>query len=225
MRQWTNADIEPFADMNADPQVMEYFLSTTPRERSYELVKMLRDDIEKNRYGWFVLERKDTPGFAGMMAIDDVRYEVPYHPRREIGWRLPLPMWGHGYATEAANGLLEYAFETLRWPHIIAMTVHSNARSRRVMERIGMTYDANDDFEHPRIPNTHPLHPSVLYRKSAPWANDCPECGSTDIVRIMYGLPTIETEQAAQRGEVALGGCVINAAQPERLCRTCGQRF
>jgi len=151
--------------MNADPRVMEFFPSTTPRERSIEIAALLRREIEQNGYGWFVMERKHAPGFAGVVALDDIRYEVPFEPRREIGWRLPVAVWGHGYATEAASALLRYAFETLRWPQVIAMTAAVNARSRRVMERLGMVHDAREDFQHPRVPQDHPLKHHVLYRK------------------------------------------------------------
>jgi 3-dehydroquinate dehydratase/shikimate dehydrogenase len=167
LRQWTSDDIEPWVRMNADPRVMEFFVSTTPPERSRELAALLRQDIEQNGYGWFVMERKDLPGFAGVIAVDDIRYEVPFEPRREIGWRLPVESWGHGYATEAASAAMEFAFRELRWPEIIAMTTVKNVRSRRVMEKLGMSHDPAEDFEHPRVPDGHPIKLHVLYRKSA----------------------------------------------------------
>jgi len=153
--------------MNADPRVMQFFVSTTPPERSRELAAILRKDLEQNGYGWFVMERKDKPGFAGVAVIDDIRFDVPFEPRREIGWRLPVESWGHGYATEAARALLDYAFKELHWPEIVAMTTVKNVRSRRVMEKLGMTHDAAEDFDHPRVPDGHPIKRHVLYRKPA----------------------------------------------------------
>lgn len=167
LRQWTDEDVAAWAEMNADPRVMEFFVSTTPVERSRELAGILRKDLERNGYGWFVMERKDKPGFAGVAAIDDIRFDVPFEPRREIGWRLPVESWGHGYATEAASALLYYAFKELRWPEIVAMTTMKNVRSRRVMEKLGMTHDAAEDFDHPRVPDGHPIKRHVLYRKVA----------------------------------------------------------
>ncbi len=152
--------------MNADARVMEFFVSTTPLVRSRELAAVLREDIEQNGYGWFVMERKDAPGFAGVAVIDDIRFDVPFEPRLEIGWRLPVESWGHGYATEAASALLDYAFDELRWPEIVAMTTVKNSRSRRVMEKLGMTHDEAEDFDHPRVPDGHPIKRHVLYRKS-----------------------------------------------------------
>src|SRR5690242_18062125 len=116
LRQWTDADIEPWVEMNIDPRVMEFFAAPTPPERSRELVKLFREDIDRNGYGWFVMERKDEPGFAGVIAVDDIRYELPFRPLREIGWRLPVHLWEKGYATEAARAALDFAFNELRWP-------------------------------------------------------------------------------------------------------------
>src|SRR5581483_2698094 len=110
LRQWTDDDVEAWAAMNADPRVMEFFPGTTPPEKSREQAAFMRAELEKNGYGWFVMERKALPGFAGIMALDDIRYEMPFRPLREIGWRLPVESWGHGYATEAGNALLRFAF-------------------------------------------------------------------------------------------------------------------
>jgi RimJ/RimL family protein N-acetyltransferase len=168
LREWNDDDVEAWARMNADSRVMEYFVSTVPLERSREQAALLRQDLQRNGYGWFVLERKDREGFAGVMALDDVRYDVPFEPRFEIGWRLPVESWGHGYATEAAAALLDFAFVSLGRPAVISMTAAVNTRSRRVMERIGMTRDPAEDFNHPRVPPGHRLHRHLLYRKSAP---------------------------------------------------------
>lgn len=164
LRQWNDDDVEAWADMNADPRVMEFFPGTMPRERSYEQAATMRANLEKNGYGWFVMERKDQTGFAGIMALDDIRYELPFRPLREIGWRLPVKSWGFGYATEAGNALLRFAFEELQWPEVIAMTAEINLRSRRVMERLGMTHDPTENFDHPRVPNDLPIKRHVLYR-------------------------------------------------------------
>jgi RimJ/RimL family protein N-acetyltransferase len=167
LRQWTDQDVQAWADMNADPRVMEFFPGVMPRERSFEQAALLRADLEKNGYGWFVMERKDRPGFAGVMALDDIRHDMPFRPLREIGWRLPVESWGHGFATEAASALLRYAFNELDWPEVIAMTAAINTRSRRVMERLGMTHDPSEDFDHPRVPDGMPIKRHVLYRATS----------------------------------------------------------
>jgi RimJ/RimL family protein N-acetyltransferase len=126
LRGWNDGDVEPWAGMNA-------------RDESFENAKRMRADLEERGYGWFVVEMKDRPGFLGVVAIDDIRYDVPFQPRREIGWRLPVHAWGHGFASEGATALLDYAFSMLGWREIVSFTAARNGASRRVMERIGMT--------------------------------------------------------------------------------------
>jgi ribosomal-protein-alanine N-acetyltransferase len=76
--------------------------------------------------------------------------------------------WGKGYATEAAAAALDFGFEEAGLTEIVSFTTVSNARSRAVMERIGMTHDPADDFDHPGIPVGHPQNRHVLYRIAAP---------------------------------------------------------
>jgi ribosomal-protein-alanine N-acetyltransferase len=168
LRPWTDADIEAWADMNADPRVMEFFPGTVERERSRQQAQLLRADLKKNGYGWFVMERKDAPGFAGVLALDDIRHDMPFRPLREIGWRLPVSSWGQGYATEGASALLDLAFGKLGWDEVVAMTAAINTRSRRVMEKLGMTYDPAEDFDHPRVPDGMAIKRHVLYRIKKP---------------------------------------------------------
>jgi RimJ/RimL family protein N-acetyltransferase len=150
--------------MNADPRVMEFFVAPTPPDVSREQAAAMSERLSQNGFGWFVLELRERSGFGGVIALDDIRWEAPFMPRREIGWRLPVDVWGHGYATEAAATLIRYAFEVLDWPEVVAFTSKLNERSERVMQRLNMTHDPNDDFENPRVPDGHPLRPHVLYR-------------------------------------------------------------
>lgn len=166
LRGWTDDDVEGWVEMNLDPRVMEFFPSVTPAERSREQASLMRAEVEANGYGWFVLERKDRPGFAGVIAIAEVRWEAPFQPRQEIGWRLPVHAWGRGFATEAAAAAMNFAFTDVGWTEIVAFTSKLNVRSMRVMEKIGMTRDPGEDFDHPRIPEGHPIRPHVLYRKA-----------------------------------------------------------
>jgi ribosomal-protein-alanine N-acetyltransferase len=91
-------------------------------------------------------------------------FEAHFTPAVEVGWRLAPAHWGHGYATEAARAAVDYGFVAHELEEIVAFTVPANFRSRRVMERLGMTHDPADDFDHPGIPAGDPLRRHVLYR-------------------------------------------------------------
>lgn len=167
LRGWTDADVEACADILADPEVMRYQASIVPRDHSIAYAQSMREGLEAKPYGRWVLQAKDAPGFAGIMVLDDIPYEVPFSPKVEIGWFLGRNAWGKGYATEAGLALLRYAFDELKWPEVIAMTTANNTPSRRVMERLHMTYNESDDFTHPRLPDGHELKACVVYRKRA----------------------------------------------------------
>ena len=102
--------------------------------------------------------------FAGFIGLSIPSFEAPFTPCVEIGWRLDPEHWNRGYATEGARAALEYGFVSLQLPEIVSFTVPGNVRSRRVMEKIGMTHWASDDFDHPALPEGHPLRRHVLYR-------------------------------------------------------------
>ncbi|HEX6240227.1 MAG TPA: GNAT family N-acetyltransferase, partial [Polyangiales bacterium] len=98
-------------------------------------------------------------------------FECHFTPCVEVGWRLAAEHWGRGYATEAARAALETAFVHLGLDEVVSFTAVENLRSRRVMERLGMSHDAAGDFEHPGVAKGHRLRPHVLYRMSrARWA-------------------------------------------------------
>ncbi len=164
LRSWNDDDVRAWAQMNADPRVMEYFPGTQQPQRSMQAASVLREELERAGYGWFVAEVKGRIPFAGAIALQPVPFEAPFTPANEIGWRFVAHAWGNGYATEAAAAALHYAFDRLGWTQVVAMTAEINLRSRRVMERLGMTHDPNDDFDHPRLERGHRLRRHVLYR-------------------------------------------------------------
>ncbi|MGH7727271.1 MAG: GNAT family N-acetyltransferase [Vulcanimicrobiaceae bacterium] len=164
LRPWRDADIEAWAAMNADPRVMEFFPSLYDRARSEATASAMRAGLERNGYGWWVTELKRTSRFAGVVVLDDVSFEAPFAPARQVGWRFLRDAWGSGYATEGARAALTYAFETLGWDEVVALTATVNLRSQRVMQRLGMRRDPAGDFLHPAIAEGHRLRPHVLYR-------------------------------------------------------------
>ncbi len=167
LRGWNDADVDAWAAMNADPRVMEFFPAPYGREQSLSSARALREELERNRYGWLIAEVKGGMSFAGAVALQEVPFRAHFTPAMEIGWRFVPEAWGHGYATEAASALLHYAFTELGRSEVVAMTAEINAPSRRVMERLHMTHDAADDFDHPRLSVGDRLRRHVLYRARA----------------------------------------------------------
>lgn len=164
LRRWKESDKEPFAALNADPVVMEFFPNTLSREESDAFVQRIEERFEKWGFGPWAVELKETGQFIGYVGLAIPQFEAPFMPAVEIGWRLAKEYWGKGYATEAANACLDVAFNQLGLKEIISFTVPANIPSRKVMERLGMTHNPADDFAHPRLPADHPLSKHVLYR-------------------------------------------------------------
>ena len=106
---------------------------------------------------------------VGLGVIPDyLQAALPGRPRVEIGWQLDKAVWGQGLAPEGARAWLAYGWGTLGLTEIVAFTAAINRPSRRVMEKIGMARDPAEDFDHPRLPDGHPLRRHVLYRIGAP---------------------------------------------------------
>ncbi|MFF7454476.1 GNAT family N-acetyltransferase [Kitasatospora sp. NPDC008115] len=161
LRRWRDSDLEPWAAMNADPEVREHLGDVLTRAESHVSVARYEADFARRDYGWWAVEVRATGEFIGFAGLDDIDDGLPF-TGVEIGWRLARSAWGHGYATEAARAVLAFGFETLALPEILAVTTVRNLRSQAVMRRLGMTTDPADDFEDPHAPG--PLRPSVLYR-------------------------------------------------------------
>jgi RimJ/RimL family protein N-acetyltransferase len=170
LRQWRESDLEPWAEFSADPEVMRHFPSTHTREQSEALARDLFYGIEERGWGLWAVEVIGDAPFIGFVGLSVPGFEAHFTPAVEVGWRLGREHWGHGYATEAARASLAFGFDELGLEEIVAMTTVENLRSRRVMERLGMSHDPADDFDHPRFPDW-PERRHVLYRlRSAEFA-------------------------------------------------------
>ncbi len=164
LRPWRPADRAPFAALNADPAVMEHFPAPLTGEESDAMIARAEAHLDQHGFGpWAVEVRGGAPviGFVGLVVP---RFTAHFTPCVEIGWRLARAHWGHGYATEAARAALAFGFGTVGLAEIVSFTVPANVRSIAVMERLGMTRDPAGDFEHPNLPEGHPLRRHVLYR-------------------------------------------------------------
>ena len=164
LREWREEDRDPFFALNSDPAVMEFLPAGTRADSDAAVERMIATQAEHGHCFWAVERKADGAflGFCGPMPAREPLNEV------ELGWRLAREAWGHGYATEGARASLAWCWANLDTPTVMAITVPANLRSRRVMEKIGLTYVEGGDFDHPALPEGDPLRRHVLYRIRRP---------------------------------------------------------
>jgi len=163
LRQWLDQDYKSFAILNADAEVMAYYPSVLNEEESNSLAKKFHGLIAKRGWGFWAVELRQEKQFIGFVGLHKPTYELPVSPCVEVGWRLAKKYWGQGYATEAANAALEFAFNQLKLTNIYSFTSVINKNSRAVMERLHMV-NTNSNFNHPMLPQKSVLCEHVLYR-------------------------------------------------------------
>ena len=170
LRNWEEQDFAPYHAMNNDPVVCEYFPDLQTEAQSRNVIARYREQEQREGYSFQPLIERATGAFIGDIGLARVKFDAGFQSATEIGWMMQREFWGRGYATEMARALLDHAFTVLGLPEVVAFTVPANARSRRVMERLGMVQDEAAGFDHPNIAEGHPLRPHVLYRATAPSA-------------------------------------------------------
>lgn len=164
LRPWREDDRKPFAEMSADPAVMEHLLPLGGREGADEWINRQMAHLAEHGFCFWALQAKKSGAFVGAVGLLRIGYEAHFTPAVEVGWRVSRSFWGQGYATEAGAASIQFGFRELGLGEIVANTVAGNTNSRRVMEKLGMSHNAKDDFDHPRISEGHPLRRQVLYR-------------------------------------------------------------
>ncbi len=165
LRHWRDEDLEPFRALNADPRVMRYFPRPLNGEQSDSLAGRIRARMQERDFGLWAIEAPGVAQFVGFTGLSVPLFEAHFTPCVEVGWRLAVEHWGKGFASEAATAAIRHAFGTLGLDEVVAFTVPDNRRSISVMERVGMARSPNDDFDHPNLPEGHPLRRHVLYRR------------------------------------------------------------
>ena len=168
LRPWRRADLAAFAAINADPVVMEHFPSVLERASSDALAERIGGHFDRHGYGLWAVELPDVAPFIGFIGLAIPRFTAPFTPCVEVGWRLARRYWGQGYATEGARAAVAFGFAEAGLEEIVSFTVPANRRSLAVMERLGMTSEAREDFDHPVLPAGHPLRRHRLYRLARP---------------------------------------------------------
>jgi RimJ/RimL family protein N-acetyltransferase len=175
MRPWRTEDLPALAALNADPRVMEFFPKILDRTESDAMVARIDQHFLRHGFGLWAIEVVDVADFIGFVGLSVPQFDAHFTPCVEIGWRLAYEHWGRGYAIEAARAAADFGFREPGLKQIVSFTVPANHRSRRVMERLGMTHWPAEDFDHPSLPEGHPLRRHVLYRLSrSQWADATP---------------------------------------------------
>jgi len=164
LRRWRQSDREPFARLNADPRVMQFFPAPLSREESAHAVERIEAHFAQHGFGLFAAELRSQRLFVGFVGLAVPNFDAHFTPCVEIGWRIAAAYWNQGLASEGARAVLDYAFGPLGLEEVVAFTVPANVASRRVMDKIGMAHRPEDDFDQPRLPEGHPLRRHVLYR-------------------------------------------------------------
>ncbi|MDJ0707615.1 MAG: GNAT family N-acetyltransferase [Leptolyngbyaceae cyanobacterium MO_188.B28] len=164
LRDWRESDRGPFAQMNADPEVMEYFPAPLARQESDAMIGRMKRHHQDYGYGLWAVEEAATQAFVGLIGLNMTKFKAHFTPAVEVGWRLARAFWGKGYATEGAKKAISYGFDVIGLTEIVSFTSKSNHRSIAVMKRLGMTTQEADDFDHPNVPSGHVLQRHVLYR-------------------------------------------------------------
>jgi len=164
LRRWSEQDIPAFAAMNADTRVMEFFPKLLDRKESDALATRITEHFDQHGFGLWAVEVLGVASFAGFVGLSVPKFQAHFTPCVEVGWRLGYEHWVRGYATESAKAVIDFGFANVGLAQIVSFTVSDNHRSRRVMEKVGMTCSPADDFDHPSLIAGHPLRRHVLYR-------------------------------------------------------------
>jgi RimJ/RimL family protein N-acetyltransferase len=168
LRRWRSADREPFAVINAHPQVTRFLHGPLTRSESDALVDRIEAHFDQHGFGLWAVDIPGVATCAGFIGLAVPTFDAHFTPAVEVGWRFHPAVWGHGYATEGARLAIDIGFGQAGLDEIVSFTAVDNVASRRVMGRLGMSRDPADDFDHPNLAPDHPLRRHVLYRRRCP---------------------------------------------------------
>ena len=164
LRTWKESDLLPMTAINQDAVVMRYFPSLQGEQETLGFIKKVKAHQAERGFSFYAVELKSSRDFIGFVGLATPSFEAHFTPTIEIAWRLAQKYWNQGYASEAAQAVLHYAFHELELPEVVSFTVVENKASQRVMEKIGLTHNKEDDFDHPTLQKDHPFCRHVLYR-------------------------------------------------------------
>ncbi|MDG1494867.1 MAG: GNAT family N-acetyltransferase [Porticoccaceae bacterium] len=163
LRAWADDDLARFEKISGDPEVMEFYPQPLTKEQSHSMGARVQSLLDERGWGFWPVELSNQKKCIGFVGLHVPKDNLPCFPCVEIAWRLAKEHWGQGYATEAANESLRYAFAELGLDEVVSFTTLANARSQAVMQKLGMSNTGNN-FMHPDIEKAHPQCEHVLYK-------------------------------------------------------------
>lgn len=164
LRPWRDADREPFAKLNADPEVMMHLPAELSAKQSNAFIARINAHFDHHGFGLWAVEVPYVAPFVGFVGLWTTPFRAHFTPAVELGWRLARDYWGQGYATEGATAAVRYGFDEAGLSEVVCYAQPKHQRSARVMQKVGMTHDPVDDFQHPRLPLGHPMREQMLWR-------------------------------------------------------------
>lgn len=169
LRDWRDDDLDPFAAMCADPEVMRHLDGVIDRDAAAETIARQRHFIARDGRGFWAIERRADGALLGFCGLRTGGHPgTPVNDELEIGWRLRRDAWGQGYAREAAQASIDHGWATTERERIAAWTVAANTASWGLMLRLGMRPRPDMDFDHPRFADGHPLRRHLVYAIERP---------------------------------------------------------
>ena len=163
LRDLQESDLPALIALNQDPEVMQYFPKPYSQAESLRLYQGIQDEVKAYGYSLWAVEEKSCQEFIGLVGLhhSDLRIFAGKEAV-EIGWRLRKEFWNRGYATEAAQACLDFAFQQAGLSEVYSFTSLLNQLSQKVMQKLSMEFVK--EFENEKVPADSPLYRYVLYR-------------------------------------------------------------
>ena len=161
-RTWKMQDKIPFAQMNIDQRVMEFFPHPLSTAQSDAFLQRIQNAFDERGYGLYAVEELKSKQLIGFIGFIYQTFEADFTPCVEIGWRLLPDFWGKGYATEGATACLNHGFYQLGFQSVYSFTAVVNNRSEKVMKKIGL--QKVKEFDHPKLEADSWLLRHILYK-------------------------------------------------------------
>jgi RimJ/RimL family protein N-acetyltransferase len=160
-RTWQPFDLDDFAAINADTEVMRFFQKPLSKEETLAMMERMSRLYEDKGYCYFATDLLETKELIGTIGLGWKTFEADFTPCVDIGWRIGQKWWNQGLTTEGALACLDFAKQK-NIGNVLSMASVGNLASIQVMKKIGMSYWK--DFDHPELHDFPHIQRCSLYR-------------------------------------------------------------